>query len=48
MNDLVSVVIVNWNGQKWLERCLDSLKHQTYKNHEIIVVDNGSTDDNFA
>lgn len=45
MNDLVSIIIVNWNGKKWLEKCLDSLCSQSYKNFEIIFVDNASTDD---
>lgn len=41
----VSLVILNWNGRKRLEKCLASLKKITYKNKEIIVVNNGSTDD---
>ena len=41
---LISVIIVNWNGQQWLRQCLDSLIEQTYKHIEIIVVDNGSLD----
>ncbi len=41
---LISVLIVNWNGEKWLKNCLDSLKAQTYKNYEIIFIDNASTD----
>lgn len=41
----VSIIIVNWNGRKWLEKCLDSLRAQTYRNFEIIFVDNASTDD---
>src|SRR2546429_2885123 len=45
MRDQVSIVIVNWNGKKWLKKCLDSLLEQTYKNIEIIVVDNDSNDD---
>lgn len=44
MNDRVSIVIVNWNGKKWLARCLDSLLAQTYKQLEIVFVDNASTD----
>ncbi|MDD2823056.1 MAG: glycosyltransferase family 2 protein [Candidatus Daviesbacteria bacterium] len=40
----VSVIIPNWNGADLLFDCLVSLKKQTYKNFEIIVVDNGSTD----
>ncbi|MBA7489549.1 hypothetical protein ES702_00083 [subsurface metagenome] len=41
---LVSVIILNWNGKQHLEECLLSLKRQTYKNFEVILVDNGSTD----
>lgn len=41
---LVSIIIVTWNGQKWLEKCLDSLYNQTYPLYEIIVVDNNSSD----
>lgn len=43
--DYVSVVIVNWNGKKWLDKCLSSLLNQTYKKLEIILVDNASVDD---
>ncbi len=44
-NDLISIVVVNWNGKKWLEKCLSSLIAQTHKNLEVILVDNGSSDD---
>lgn len=40
----VSVVIPNWNGKHFLTGCLDSLRTQTYKNLEVIIVDNGSKD----
>ena len=40
----VSIIVVNWNGQRFLEDCLSSLTRQTYANREIIFVDNGSTD----
>jgi len=43
-NPPVSVVIVNYNGEKHLPDLLDSLKSQTYKHIEVIVVDNRSTD----
>jgi len=43
-NNLVSVVIVNWNSEQFLERCLAALMAQTVKAHEIILVDNASTD----
>lgn len=41
----VSIIILNWNGKNDTLECLDSLRHLTYPNHEIIIVDNGSTDD---
>jgi GT2 family glycosyltransferase len=42
---LLSVIIPNWNGKRFLEECLDSLKGQTFQNFETILVDNGSIDD---
>jgi GT2 family glycosyltransferase len=44
-NPLISVVIVNWNGARHLRICLPSLLAQSYKELEIIVVDNASFDD---
>ncbi len=44
MTPEVSIIIVNWNGIKILPRCLEALQAQTNQNFEIIVVDNGSTD----
>jgi GT2 family glycosyltransferase len=44
-NALVSVVIVNYNGLKYLRQCLTSLLRSNYPFYEIIMVDNGSTDD---
>ncbi|MDO8659799.1 MAG: glycosyltransferase family 2 protein [Candidatus Parcubacteria bacterium] len=40
----VSIVILNWNGKKFLKNCLDSLTQLTYSQIEIIVVDNNSSD----
>ncbi len=40
----ISVIIVNWNGAACLPSCLDALSNQTYQNFELIIVDNGSTD----
>ena len=34
------VIVVNFNGEKVLSRCLESLKHQTFSNFKTIVVDN--------
>ena len=44
----ISVIVVNWNGQRFLQDCLGSLSGQTYTNREIILVDNGSTDSSVA
>jgi GT2 family glycosyltransferase len=48
MSELVSVIIVNWNGRHHLEICLPALMQQTYDNFEIILVDNGSADDSIT
>jgi hypothetical protein len=40
-----TVLIPNWNGMRWLPGCLASIATQTLTPHEVIVVDNGSTDD---
>lgn len=41
---MISVVIPNYNGKHYLERCLSSLLAQTYEDFEVILVDNGSWD----
>ena len=40
----VSIVILNWNGQNYLEKFLPSILATDYENKEVIVADNGSTD----
>lgn len=44
----VAVVILNWNGQKYLEQFLPSVLSTSYSNYEIIVADNGSADDSVS
>lgn len=44
MEDLISVVVPIYNVEKYLKKCIDSIVHQTYKNLEIILCDDGSTD----
>lgn len=41
---IASVIIPNWNGKDLLEDCLKSLANQSYKNFELVVVDNNSND----
>jgi len=42
MKDLISVIIPVYNVEKYLSRCVDSIILQTYRNLEIILVDDGS------
>ena len=41
---LVSITVLNWNGEQHIHRCLEHVVAQTYEAIEVIVVDNGSTD----
>jgi GT2 family glycosyltransferase len=41
---LLSLIIVCWNSGKYLPHCLESLSHQTFRDFETIIVDNGSID----
>jgi len=43
-----AVVIPNWNGERWLEACLESVAAQTTAPVRTVVVDNGSTDGSLA
>ena len=42
--DLISIIIPVYNVEKYISRCLDSLINQSYKNLEIILINDGSTD----
>jgi glycosyltransferase involved in cell wall biosynthesis len=44
MSDLISIIVPVYNMEQYLDRCMSSILNQTYKNLEIILVDDGSTD----
>jgi len=44
----VTVVILNWNGRKFLEQFLPFLLDSSYSNMEVVIADNGSTDDSIS
>ncbi|MCW1324738.1 glycosyltransferase family 2 protein, partial [Campylobacter jejuni] len=46
MNKTVGVVIPIYNVEKYLKECLDSVINQTYKNLQVVLVNDGSTDEN--
>ena len=44
MKDLISIIVPVYNAEKYLNRCIESIINQTYKNLEIILVNDGSKD----
>jgi hypothetical protein len=39
---IVSIIVVNWNGEKYLPGCLDGIFSQSYTESEVILIDNAS------
>jgi len=44
MEELISVIVTFYNREDFLEECLQSIKNQTYKNFEVLMINDGSTD----
>ena len=44
-NELISVIVCVYNVEKYLTKCIESIINQSYKNLEIILIDDGSTDE---
>ena len=43
-NPEVSVIVPVYNGENYIERCVESILNQTYENFELLLIDDGSTD----
>lgn len=43
--DLISIIVPCYNVEKYIERCITSIKEQTINNFEVLLIDDGSTDD---
>lgn len=39
-----SIIVPTYNSERFLDRCLNSLVSQSYRNYEVIIIDDGSTD----
>lgn len=44
MSEMISIIVPIYNVKNLLERCIRSIEHQTYKNYEVLMIDDGSTD----
>ena len=43
-NPFISIILLNYNGEKFLEPCINSILNSTYKSFELIIYDNNSSD----
>lgn len=44
MEEKISIIVPIYNAEEWLEKCIESIINQTYKNIEILLINDGSTD----
>ena len=47
MNDLISIIVPVYNVEDYLDKCINSIINQTYTNIEIIIINDGSTDNSY-
>ena len=47
MKPEISIIIPVYNSSKYIKSCLDSILNQTFKNFEVIIIDDGSTDNSY-
>ena len=43
-NEDISIIVPVYNVEKWIDRCLKSIQRQSYKEFEVLLIDDGSTD----
>lgn len=48
MKELITIIINVYNGEKYIKKCLDSIINQTYKNLEVLIINDGSTDNTLS
>ena len=48
MEELISIIIPVYNAQKYLDRSIQSIINQSYRNLEVLLIDDGSADDSLA
>ncbi len=41
---MLGIVIANWNGEKLIDKCLESLENQSFKDFKVYIIDNDSKD----